>query len=132
MRFFPDRPGARISRSCPHPRRVGERPEGAKLAQERDERPELPSCRACLGVHGLAAVDLGTILPQLLRGAGWTALVLTVAGGLLYSLGAIAYGLRRPDPCPRWFGFHEVFHACTVAAFACQYVAVWIVAGRAA
>jgi hemolysin III len=81
-----------------------------------------------LGV-GWAAVF---VLPQLLRGAGWTALVLTVAGGLLYSLGAIAYGLRRPNPWPRWFGFHEVFHACTVAAFACQYVAVWIVAGRAA
>jgi hemolysin III len=55
-----------------------------------------------------------------------------VTGGLLYSLGAIAYGLKRPDPWPRWFGFHEVFHACTVAAFACQYAAVWIVVGHAA
>ncbi len=71
------------------------------------------------------------VLPQLLRGAGLTAVLLIVAGGLIYSLGAIAYGLRRPDPWPRWFGFHEVFHACTVAAFACQYVAVWMVTCRA-
>ena len=72
------------------------------------------------------------VLPQLLRGAGLTALVLVVAGGALYSLGALAYGLRRPNPWPRWFGFHEVFHACTVAAFTCQYIAVWIVVCRAA
>ncbi len=72
------------------------------------------------------------VLPQLLRGAGPTALVLVVAGGVLYSLGGLAYGLRRPDPWPRWFGFHEVFHACTVAAFACQYIAIWIVVGHAA
>lgn len=64
------------------------------------------------------------VIPQLLRGAGLTALVLIAAGGVLYTLGGVAYGLRRPDPWPRWFGFHEVFHACTVAAFACQYIAV--------
>ena len=81
-----------------------------------------------LGV-GWAAVF---VLPELLRGAGLTALALIVAGGVLYSLGGLAYGLKRPDPWPGWFGFHEVFHACTVAAFACQYIAVWIVACRAA
>jgi hemolysin III len=80
-------------------------------------------------VLGWAAVF---VLPQLLRGAGLTALLLVVADGALYSLGALAYGLRRPNPWPRWFGFHEVFHACTVAAFACQYIAVWIVVCRAA
>ena len=79
-----------------------------------------------LGV-GWAAVF---VLPELLRGAGLTALALIVAGGVLYSLGGLAYGLKRPDPWPGWFGFHEVFHACTVAAFACQYIAVWIVACR--
>jgi hemolysin III len=45
-------------------------------------------------------------------------------GGLFYSLGAVVYALRRPDPSPRWFGFHEVFHAFTLAAFATHYVAV--------
>ena len=64
------------------------------------------------------------VLPQLLRGAGPAALALACAGGILYTLGGLAYGLRRPDPWPRVFGFHEIFHACTVAAFACQYAAV--------
>jgi hemolysin III len=75
----------------------------------------------CLGWAALP------VLPQLLRGAGPTPLVLVVTGGVLYSLGGAAYGLRHPDPWPGWFGFHEVFHACTVAAFACQYIAVWMV-----
>jgi hemolysin III len=72
------------------------------------------------------------VLPQLLRGAGLAALILVTAGGVLYTLGGVAYGLRRPDPWPRWFGFHEVFHACTVAAYACQYIAVSLVVYRGA
>ncbi|GAA2267349.1 hemolysin III family protein [Nonomuraea roseoviolacea subsp. roseoviolacea] len=67
------------------------------------------------------------VMPQLLEGAGVAAVVLVAVGGLLYSAGAIVYGLRRPDPSPRWFGFHEVFHACTIAAYLVQYVAVSIV-----
>jgi hemolysin III len=49
--------------------------------------------------------------------AGAAVLALVVAGGLLYTAGGVVYGLRRPDPSPRWFGFHEVFHALTVVAF---------------
>ncbi len=49
--------------------------------------------------------------------AGPAVLTLVVTGGLLYTLGGVVYGLRRPDPSPRWFGFHEVFHALTVLAF---------------
>jgi len=67
------------------------------------------------------------IIPQLLAGAGVAVLVLVAAGGLLYTLGGVVYGLRRPDPWPRWFGFHEVFHAFTVAAYVLQYVAVSLV-----
>ncbi len=55
-----------------------------------------------------------------------------MAGGLLYTAGGITYGLRRPNPWPRWFGFHEIFHACTVVAFACQYAAISAVACHAA
>ena len=55
------------------------------------------------------------------------ALALIVLGGLLYTVGAVVYGLRRPDPVPAWFGFHEVFHALTVAAFLAHYVGVWLV-----
>lgn len=70
-------------------------------------------------------------LPQLLAGAGMPALVLVCTGGLLYSAGGLVYGLRRPDPAPRWFGFHEVFHAFTIAAYVAQYIAVSFVVYRA-
>ena len=66
------------------------------------------------------------VLPELLRSAG-PATLLVAAGGGLYTLGALVYGRRRPDPWPRVFGFHEVFHCLTVAAFACQFIAVWLV-----
>ena len=51
-------------------------------------------------------------------------IVLMVAGGLIYTVGGLVYGFRRPDPSPRWFGFHEVFHSLTIAAFATHYVGV--------
>jgi hemolysin III len=72
------------------------------------------------------------VLPQLLRGTGALALALVLAGGVLYSLGAVVYTLKRPDPSPRWFGFHEVFHAMTIAAYLAQYAAVSLVVYRAA
>ncbi|MFI7448831.1 hemolysin III family protein [Nonomuraea sp. NPDC049714] len=67
------------------------------------------------------------VMPQLLQGAGMVAVVLVAVGGVFYSAGAIVYGLRRPDPSPRWFGYHEVFHAFTLAAYLVQYIAVSIV-----
>jgi hemolysin III len=66
-------------------------------------------------------------LPALIAGAGVTAVVLIAVGGVLYSAGAVVYGLKRPDPWPQWFGFHEVFHSLTIAAFTVHYVAVSIV-----
>jgi hemolysin III len=67
-------------------------------------------------------------IPDFLREGGVTVLVLIIVGGALYSLGAVVYGLKRPDPSPRWFGFHEVFHAFTLAAFTTHYIGVSIVA----
>ena len=64
------------------------------------------------------------VMPQLWRTGGVVVVVLLLAGGLFYSLGAVVYATRRPDPSPRWFGFHEVFHALTLAAFVVHYVAV--------
>ena len=70
-------------------------------------------------------------VPQLLHGAGVAAFTLIAVGGLMYTLGGVVYGLQRPDPSPRWFGFHEVFHSLTVIAFICQYVAASLVIYRA-
>ncbi|MET7608746.1 hemolysin III family protein [Streptomyces avermitilis] len=62
-------------------------------------------------------------------GTGGTAVVaLVIAGGLLYTAGAVVYGLKRPDPSPAWFGFHEVFHALTIAAFTAHYTAILLAA----
>ena len=79
-------------------------------------------------VAALVAVCLGWVgvvaLPEVHDSVGLTPLMLLGVGGLLYSAGAIIYALRRPDPAPSIFGYHELFHALVVAAAACQYVAV--------
>lgn len=51
-------------------------------------------------------------------------LVLMIVGGGLYTLGALVYGFKWPDPYPRWFGFHEVFHTLTIGAFVVHYIGV--------
>ncbi|TQL57858.1 hemolysin III [Propioniferax innocua] len=63
-------------------------------------------------------------LPQFWANGGPLVFFLIIGGGLLYTIGAIAYARKRPNPSPRWFGFHEIFHACTVGAFACHYSAI--------
>ena len=65
-------------------------------------------------------------LEPLYRAGGAAVVILIALGGLLYTLGAVVYGTKRPDPSPRWFGFHEIFHVFTVAAFAVHYVAASI------
>ena len=65
------------------------------------------------------------ILPDILRAGGVAALVLLAAGGVIYSIGAIFYALRRPNPWPTVFGHHEFFHACTLVAALCHHVAVY-------
>jgi hemolysin III len=68
--------------------------------------------------------------PALVHRAGVAAFVLIAVGGLLYTTGGVIYALRRPNPSPQYFGFHEVFHSLTVAAFVTQYVAVSLVTYR--
>jgi len=64
------------------------------------------------------------VLPELERGLGAAGFALLLVGGAFYTVGAIVYARRRPDPAPRVFGFHEVFHACTLAGAALQFAAV--------
>ncbi len=63
----------------------------------------------------------------LLDGAGAVAVALLVAGGVLYNVGAVLYAFGWPNPWPRTFGYHEFFHAFTVAAAACHYAAIWVI-----
>ena len=72
-------------------------------------------------VMGWAAVGW---LGAFLAAGGPAVLVLILAGGACYTAGAVVYGRRHPDPSPAWFGFHEIFHACTIAGFACHYAAI--------
>ena len=62
--------------------------------------------------------------PQVIEHSGWTVAALLLAGGLLYSLGALVYATRRPDPVPASFGYHEVFHALVVAGAILHFSAV--------
>ena len=66
------------------------------------------------------------VLPALLAGVGVAALVLLLAGGVLYTVGGVFYATRWPDPWPRTFGFHEFFHAATVLAAVCHHIAIWL------
>jgi len=63
-------------------------------------------------------------LPKVVSGAGWTCMLLILAGGILYSVGAAVYALRRPDPFPAVFGYHEIFHLLVIVAVALQYAAI--------
>src|SRR5580765_4308400 len=74
---------------------------------------------------GIALGWVGVIVfPQLLHAIGVGGVLLVLTGGLFYTVGALVYAFRRPDPHPAVFGFHELFHVFVIAAVACQYAAV--------
>jgi hemolysin III len=66
--------------------------------------------------------------PQIFTELSVASAVLVTVGGVLYTLGALAYATQWPDPFPAKFGFHEVFHVLVVAAAATQFIAVSSVA----
>ena len=79
-------------------------------------------------VAALIYMSLGWVavvaFPGLWSAMGVAGTLLVAAGGLLYTAGAIVYATQRPDPYPRTFGYHEVFHALVIAAAAAQFAAV--------
>lgn len=75
------------------------------------------------GVSGVAFMGLF----WLSAAAGPTVVILIASGGACYIAGAIVYGLRKPDPWPKVFGFHEIFHLGTVLGYACHMVAIYMV-----
>ena len=77
-----------------------------------------------------AYVALGWVavfyMPQLQASGGWAVVWLLAIGGLAYTAGAVMYALKRPNPSPAWFGFHELFHAGTLIGFGCHFAAVTV------
>jgi hemolysin III len=75
-------------------------------------------------------VALGSVavfwLPEMIHGAGVAAVVLVIVSGLVYTVGAAAYATRWPDLSPTTFGYHEVFHACTLVGALLHYLAIWL------
>lgn len=86
-------------------------------------------------VSGFMYVGLGwasvLIFPALARELSATEFTLTVAGGIVYTAGAITLATHRPDPLPNTFGYHEVWHTATVVAAACLYAAILLTVLRA-
>jgi hemolysin III len=94
-----------------------------KLAWIDAPKPFVAASYVMLGWVAVAA------FPRMIESIGITGTALVAAGGLLYTVGALVYALKRPDPAPTVFGYHELFHALVIAAAALQYavVAFWVV-----
>jgi len=75
-------------------------------------------------IYVLLGWVVAPVLPELRDAVGDGAMALLFVGGALYTVGAVVYGIRRPDPFPRTFGFHEIFHLLVIAAAACHYLVV--------
>jgi hemolysin III len=69
-------------------------------------------------------------MPQFLHNGGPAVVALIIAGGVLYSVGAVFYAIRRPNPWPGTFGYHEVFHAAVTLAALCHFIAIVLVLFR--
>lgn len=65
-------------------------------------------------------------MPQFYAGGGALIVALIAVGGVAYTAGAVVYGLKKPNPSPTWFGFHEIFHTGTAIGFGCHMAAVWL------
>ncbi|MDT4916793.1 MAG: hemolysin, partial [Pseudonocardiales bacterium] len=94
---------------------------GVLLKTAWPDAPRWLSASCYIGLGWVAAF----VMPDILHNAGIAAFVLIVTGGVVYTVGGVVYALKRPNPLPGVFGFHEVFHLCTLIAALCHYVAIW-------
>ena len=80
-----------------------------------------------LGTLGYVAVGWLSVVPfvKIISALPWEGSSLIALGGLLYTVGAVIYARRRPDPFPEWFGYHEVFHLLVIAGSTAHYLAIW-------
>ena len=105
-----------------HPRRRLDRRDRRRAAVEMIwiDHPKWVAALIYMALGWVAAVSF----PELWSAMGVTGCLLVAAGGLLYTAGAVVYATQRPDPNPRVFGYHEVFHALVIAAAAAHFAAV--------
>ena len=79
-------------------------------------------------IEVVLAISLGWVgvvaMPEIVWNAGLGCMLLILGGGIAYSVGAVIYGLKRPDPFPAVFGYHEIFHLLIVIAVVLQYSAI--------
>jgi hemolysin III len=94
---------------------------GVAVKQVWPHAPRWVSAPLYLGLGWVAVA----VLPDILHRGGVTALALMIAGGVAYSVGAVCYALRRPNPWPTVFGHHEFFHACTLIAALLHHIAIY-------
>lgn len=89
---------------------------------------ELALADASKWIMAIICISLGWIsvivLPDIARSIGLVGTLLLAGGGVVYTAGAVVYALRKPDPAPLVFGYHEIFHALVVIAIALQYAAI--------
>ncbi len=82
-------------------------------------------------VTALSYVAMGWIIvplmPSWVEGFGWEVPSLIAAGGVIYTLGAVVYAKRWPNPWPATFGYHEIFHVAVILGSVCHFIAVWMV-----
>jgi hemolysin III len=102
---------------------------GGALAGAALELRSMPTPRGVLVGVSIALGWVAVVaMPSLVDGLGWVATALLGLGGVLYTLGAVVYARRWPDPLPAVFGYHELFHALTIAGAALHYtvIAFWV------
>lgn len=97
---------------------------GSVLATVRNDLPRALEVGPYIGVGAFGVV----LMPHLLRHLGVAAVALLVLGGIVYIAGALIFAWQRPNPWPRTFGFHEIFHSAVLAAATLQWVAItfWV------
>jgi len=94
---------------------------GAAIAISPVKAPRWVSTGGFIAIGWLSIVPLTKVISAL----PWEGLGLIALGGLLYTIGAVVYARKRPDPAPAWFGYHEIFHLFVIAASICHYLAIW-------
>ncbi|MPZ72034.1 MAG: hypothetical protein GEU74_02180 [Nitriliruptorales bacterium] len=94
---------------------------GAVVSASPVNAPRWLATAGYIGMGWLSVIPLTRVITAL----PWEGTGLIVLGGILYTVGAIVYARRRPDPLPTWFGYHEIFHLFVVAASICHYLAIW-------